>query len=181
VDFPLQPYDFLMLAVLVLSTVFGAWKGMAWQVAALASIIVSGIVAVRQSSSLAPYFGAEGPWNRYVAMLVLYLATALVIWLLFRLVARVIDRVRLKEFDRQMGALFGLAKGVLWCVVITFFAVTLSESARQTILGTRSGYYTALLIQRATPVLPEDIRDRLGEYIEEFDRKLQPETPPERT
>ena len=39
---------------------------------------------------------------------------------------RTIDRLKLKEFDRQIGAIFGLAKGVLWCAVITFFTVTLS-------------------------------------------------------
>jgi membrane protein required for colicin V production len=179
VDFPLQPYDFLMLAVLALSTIFGAWKGMAWQLAALASLVVSAVVAVQCSGPVAPYFSVEEPWNRYIAMLVLYLATALAIWLLFRLVAGVIDRVRLREFDRQAGALFGAAKGVFWCVVITFFAVTLSESARQHILGTRSGYYTAQLIHRATPILPEEIRATLGKYIEELDRKLDPATPPE--
>ncbi len=44
-------------------------------------------------------------------MLVLYILTSLAIWLLFRMVSGIIDRVKLKEFDRQMGALFGLAKG----------------------------------------------------------------------
>jgi membrane protein required for colicin V production len=179
VDFALQPYDFLMLAVLLLCTGFGAWKGMAWQLAALGSVVVSVAVAVHGSIPLAPYVKLQEPWNRCVAMLVLYLVTSLGIWLLFRLVARIIDRVRLKEFDRQMGALFGAAKGVLWCLVITFFAVTLSESARQSVLRSRSGYYTALLIRRARPVLPEDLRDLLGKYIDELDRKLAPrEGPP---
>jgi membrane protein required for colicin V production len=176
----LQPYDFLMLAVLVLCTVFGAWKGMAWQVAALASVVVSVAVAVHVSPPLAPYFKIQQPWNRCAAMLVLYLVTSLGIWLVFRFVAGIIDRVRLKEFDRQVGALFGAAKGVLWCLVITFFVVTLSESARQSVLRSRSGYYTALLIRRARPVLPQDLRDLLGEYIDELDRKLDPaeEYPP---
>ncbi len=72
-DFGLQPYDFLMLAVLVLCTVFGAWKGMAWQIASLCSLALSSVVAVRYSLAVAPYFGAEAPWNRILAMLVLYL------------------------------------------------------------------------------------------------------------
>ena len=70
-------------------------------------------------------------------MLVLYVVTAGAIWLLFRLVSGIIDRLKLKEFDRQLGALFGLAKGVLYCVIITFFAVTLSEPARQAVLQSR--------------------------------------------
>jgi membrane protein required for colicin V production len=175
VDSPVQPYDFVMLAVLVLSTVFGAWKGMAWQLASLASLVLSAGVAVHFGKPLAPYFSAEEPWNRFIAMLVLYLATSLAVWLVFRMVSGIIDRVRLKEFDRQVGALFGAAKGVLWCLVITFFAVTLSESARQAILHSRSGYYIAVFIERAAPVLPQEVRSVLGKYIEELDRKLDPQ------
>jgi membrane protein required for colicin V production len=177
-SFPLQGYDILMLLVLVGTTVFGAWKGMAWQLASLASVVLSTMVAIHGSGSLAPHISAKEPWNRFLAMLILFLATSLAVWLVFRLVARVIDRVRLKEFDRQVGALFGLAKGVLLCVVITFFVVTLSETARQSVLGSRSGRYIALLTKSATPILPEEVTRVLGQYIDELDRKLDPDTPP---
>lgn len=180
-NFPIQPYDLLMLAVLVLSTLFGLWKGMAWQLTALASILVSAGVASHLSGPLAPYFSDQAPWNRCIAMLVIYVVTSLGIWLVFRAVSGAINRVQLKEFDRQLGALFGAAKGVLWCIVITFFAVTLSEPARQTILKARSGYYIAKVTERAAPVLPQEVRSVLGKYIEELDRKLDPSTPPDGT
>ena len=177
-DFPVQPYDILMLLVLVSAAIFGAWKGMAWQLASLGSVVLSCMVSIRFSGMVAPYISDHKPWNRVIAMLILYLVTSLAVWLVFRLIARAIDRVRLKEFDRQIGSLFGLAKGVLLCLVITFFAVTLSETARQTVLKSRSGYYTAVLIHRATPVLPEEIRSVLGKYIEQLDRGLDPDTAP---
>lgn len=173
----LQVYDILMLIVLAGTVIFGFWKGMAWQLASLASVVVSAVVAVHFGGAIAPWFSAQEPWNRYIAMLVLYLVTSLGIWLLFRIVAGAIDRVRLKEFDRQLGALFGLAKGVLLCVVITFFAVTLSEDVRQKVLVSHSGRYIAILIKNATPVLPEEVTKKLGEYIDELDRKLDPNTP----
>jgi len=179
--FPIQPYDLLMLALLVVAAVFGAWKGMAWQIASICSLALSYTVAVRFSGLLAPYFSAHQPWNRVLAMLVLFLASSMAVWIVFRLVAGVIDRVRLKEFDRQMGALLGLAKGAILCLVVTFFAVTLSESTRQLVLNSRSGYYTAMLIQRGTPMMPDDIRDVLGKYIEQLDRRLNPTTTAEAT
>ena len=178
-SFPIQGYDILMLVILILTTVFGAWKGMAWQIASIASLVVSCIVAMQFSGVLAPYISEHEPWNRFIAMLILFLVTSMAIWLLFRLVAGIIDHVRLKEFDRQMGALLGLAKGVLFCLVITFFAVTLSEGTRQSVLKSKSGYYIALLVQRATPAMPQEVREPLGEYIDEFERKLDPNTPPE--
>jgi membrane protein required for colicin V production len=178
-SFPIQGYDLLMLIILVLATVFGAWKGMAWQVASVASLVVSWIVAMRLGDSLAPYISSREPWNRFIAMLILFLLTAILIWMLFRVVSGFIDRVRLREFDRQMGALFGLTKGILLCVVITFFAVTLSERTRQAVLNSHSGKFTARLIQRVTPAMPQTVRDELGEYIDQFERGLDPTVPPE--
>lgn len=161
-----------MLAVLLAALIFGVWKGMAWQVAALASVLVSAGVAVHCSAPLAPYFSAHEPWNRFLAMLVLYVATAGAIWLVFRLVSGIIDRLKLQEFDRQLGALFGLAKGILYCVIITFFAVTLSEWSRQSVLRSRSGDLIARGIRNANPILPDDVRHWLGKYIDELDEKL---------
>ena len=69
----MQTYDVLMLLVLVAATFFGFWKGMAWQIASLASLVVSYFVALRFSGQLAPMFGDSEPWNRFVAMLAIYI------------------------------------------------------------------------------------------------------------
>ncbi len=174
----MQPYDILMLVVLLVSIFFGALKGMAWQLAAMASLLLSGVVAVTFSGPLAPFFGDEEPWNRCIAMLVLYVGTSLGIWLIFRMVSGIIDRVRLKEFDRQLGAVFGATKGTLWCLIITFFAVTLSEPARQQVLKSRSGFFAAVLIQRGEPLLPSAIPNYLGGYRRQMQEKLDPNLPP---
>jgi membrane protein required for colicin V production len=172
----IQPYDIIMIVILLAAAIFGAWKGVAWQVAALASVVVSAAAAVHFSPSLAPTISAHEPWNRFFAMAILYIATAIAIWLVFRLVSGIIDRVQLKEFDRQLGVVFGLLKGALYCIIITFFAVTLSESLRQVVLASKSGTIIARGIRDANPVLPEDVRRWLGKYINELDEKLH--TPP---
>jgi membrane protein required for colicin V production len=174
----IQIYDLLMIAVILVTTVHGARKGMAWQLAALASLIVSAIVAVRFSPALAPHVGSDPQWNRYTAMLILYLGTSLGIWVVFRLVSGIIDRVKLQGLDRQIGGLFGFAKGILLCLVVTFFAVTLSEWARQNILKTYSGHYIAVLLHKGTPLLPDEVRGVLGKYIQELEVKLAIDGPP---
>lgn len=174
----MQPYDLAMVAVLATAAAYGALKGMAWQIASLSSLIASYFVSLRFSAPLAPYFGQRAPLNRFAAMLAIYLVTSLAIWLAFRLVSQAINRIQLKDFDRQIGGLFGAAKGVLLCVAITFFAVSLSEPARAMVLKSRSGYYIALLIDRADPIMPKEIHDVLGPYLRRFEERLDPRSPP---
>ena len=171
----MELYDICMLTVLAAAMVFGAWKGMAWQIASTASLVVSYAVALHFSPSIAHYFGDQQPLNRFIAMFVLYVGTSIAVWLAFRVVRNFIDRVRLREFDRQMGALFGLAKGILLCVAITFFAVTLSSRARGMVLDSRSGHYIAVLLDRAHTVMPQELHDVLGPYLHKLGEELEGE------
>ncbi|MBX7165495.1 MAG: CvpA family protein [Pirellulales bacterium] len=173
----MQPYDIAMIIVLVGTTAFGFLKGAAWQVASLASIGVSCFTALRFSERFAPLFGQQAPLNRFAAMLALYIGTSFVVWLLFRVVAGTIDRVKLKEFDRQVGGLFGIAKGVLLCVVITFFAVTLSEAMRKQVLQSQSGTYIARFIDWADPIMPAEVREVLAPYLNRLEDGLRPDGP----
>lgn len=177
----MQWYDVLMIAVLLGTTIFGFLKGMAWQIASLSALVVSYFVALRFSTTLAAtgLVGSDEPWNRFVAMLVIYLITSLAIWLLFRVVAGAIDRVRLNEFDRQIGGLFGLAKGVLLCMAITFFAITLVPDTRDAVLESRSGHYIAILIARADAVMPPEVHAIVDPYLNRLEEELNGQRTPE--
>jgi membrane protein required for colicin V production len=175
----MQTYDLVMLAVLVLATIFGFWKGLAWQVASLASLVVSYFAALKFADRLAPMVSEHAPFNKFVAMLIIYAGASLAIWMLFRLVAGVIDGVKLKEFDRQMGALVGFGKGVLICIAITFFAVSLlGQVQRDKILASRSGHYIVQVLDKADAVAPPEIKGVIGPYIERINRQFDPNYQP---
>jgi membrane protein required for colicin V production len=169
----MQPYDILMLIVLAAAVAWGAWKGLAWQIASLASIALSYFVALRFRGQLAGVISAAPPWNIFLSMLILFLGTGLIVWIGFNFVSELIERVKLKEFDHQLGALFGAGKGVLLCVLITLFSVALlSDAQRQAICNSRSGYYIALLLDRAGGVIPAELHQVLGPYLNNFDRAI---------
>ena len=170
----MQAYDLIMLIVLAMATIFGAIKGFAWQVASLASVIVSYIVAYRYRMDVAEMIQAQPPWNQFLAMLILYVGTSFVIWVAFRLFSGMIDRVRLKEFDRHLGAAFGLAKGMIYCLLITMFAMSLLGKTQQAaICQSRSGYYIAVALDRGVGILPKEIHDVVGPYLARLDDKLK--------
>lgn len=169
----MEVYDIIMLVVLVGATLFGAVKGLAWQIASLGAIVASYFAAVRFRGPVAQMLDFEAPWNMFLAMLILYIGTSLVIWLAFRFVSQIIDKVKLKQFDRQIGALLGFAKGVALCVIITLFAVTLmSDDAKTKIVHSRSGYYIAVLLDRSHAVMPDEVHDVLEPYIHSLDERL---------
>ena len=127
----MQTYDIVMLIVLASTTIFGAIKGFAWQLASVASIVASYFVAYFFRNDVAKMINADPPWNLFLAMLLLYFGSSFVIWMAFRLVSTSIDKIKLRDFDRQLGAGFGLVKGVLICLLITMFAMTLLGPAQQ--------------------------------------------------
>jgi hypothetical protein len=101
-------------------------------------------------------------------MLALYVGTSLVVWVTFRFVSTLIDAVHLSAFDHQLGLLFGLAKGALICVVVTFFAVTMMPAYRGEITGSQSGQIVAKIIGEADQFLPADIHETVDPFLQQF-------------
>jgi membrane protein required for colicin V production len=169
-----ETYDILMLIVLAGAGIFGAFKGFAWQLASIASILISYFVAYRFREPLSDSIVAEPPWDRFLAMLILFVGSSLVVWVAFNMVRRTIDRMKLKEFDRQIGGLFGLLKGGLYCTLITLFSVTLlGDSIREKIVASKSGLFIARNLDRSESVIPVEIHEFLRPYLDRLDSEFQ--------
>lgn len=174
-------YDLLMVAVVVLMTLYGSWKGMAWQLASLSAVFVSYLVAYRFRVPVSGMIDAAHPWNVFLAMLILYISCSLLIWLIFRFISHLIDRIKLREFDSQIGALFGCFNGVIVCVLATLFSVTLlGDQTRELIVSSRSGYYIAVLLDKSHTLMPEEIHQVLHPFIEKLDGEMHELEPSER-
>ncbi len=170
----MQVYDIIMLVVLASAILFGAWKGLAWQVAALSSIFASYFLALRFREPVSRLIDAEPPWNRIIAMLILYVVFSLVIWILFGMIRKIIERVKLKEFDRTTGAVLGAVNGVILCVIITLFAVTLlGDEQKDHICKSRSGYYIARVLDHAHAVMPSEVHEVLHPYLHKLDTAIE--------
>jgi len=167
-----EGYDLVMIGILAVAGLLGYFKGIVWQLAWILGIVASGFVALRFSAQVAPWFGAQAPWNRLAAMLALYAGTSVAVWLVFRVVSQAINAVHLSAFDHQLGLLFGLAKGALLCIVITFFTVTMAPAYRQQVVNSRSGRIVANLIVRADTYLPREIHDTLDPFVRQFEREF---------
>lgn len=169
----IEGYDLVMLGILAAAAVLGYFKGVIWQLAWIAGIAASAVMAIRFGGPLSPFFGSQAPWNKLIAMLALYVATSLAVWLVFGVVAGIIKTVQLSAFDHQMGLLLGMAKGALLCIVVTFFAVMLAPGYRDQIVGSRSGRIVAELIVRSDQFLPADVIATVKPFVDRFQDELR--------
>lgn len=159
-------YDFLSIAILAYTTIRGAMKGVLWQLAAIAGLVLCFVFAESISAAAGPYVKLEPPLNNWVVMIGAYLVFSFASFSVARLLTEWLDKIRFGEFNRHLGALFGFVKGVVICLVLTFFVVTVSEDMHEALRHSRTGRVAAIIMDRLHPVMPEQLHDALTRYID---------------
>ena len=167
----MQPmwFDLAILGVLAFCTYRGATKGIVWQLAWIAALILCFAVSESASVRIAGLIPVDAPLNRWIAMFAIYLASVFVTFWIARKIGDWIEKHRFVEFDRHLGAVFGFLKGVLFSLILVFFIVTLSAEARDVVLRSKSGYAAAVVMGRLHAVMPEDLHEVLEPYIHGLD------------
>jgi membrane protein required for colicin V production len=170
----MQAYDFITLFILVVAAIWGARRGFAKQLATILSLALGYFVAVNFREPVSRMIEAPHPWNLFAAMLGLFMATSLLVWIGFRFVKGSLEDSGLKGFDTQLGALFGLGKGLLLSMAITMFAVVmLGDAQRHTVLESFSGYNICRLINSAHAIVPTEWQQAMQPYLEVIDEHQQ--------
>ena len=161
-------YDAIILALLIFCAWRGASKGFAWQVATIGAIVLCFVFAEKASLILAPLITVDPPLNRWIAMFALYIGASFVSFAVARMIRGTLKKWQFEEFDSHLGAVFGFIKGVAFALVITFFAVTLSESLRGQVLASHSGYAAGQILVAFHPVMPDEFHGVIDPYIEKL-------------
>jgi len=172
----MEIYDLFMLGVFIVAILFGAMKGLAWQIASAAALFGSYVVAITFHGPVSLHINAEPPWNKYLAMFVLYLGTSFAVWIGFAFVRRMIEKVELKDFDRQAGAVVGAINGTVFCLVITFFAMTLpflNDDQKGSISRSKAGYLMAAVVDQISLGMPGDVDRAIRPYLDQLGQGLQ--------
>ena len=160
-------YDAAMAGVMVAGMAWGAWKGVTWQLASIASLILGYTVARQFSGQLAPHFPGEPVVARTLAMLVIYAGVAAGVFVVAWVFRAILKRLKFEAFDRHLGMLLGGMEGVLLGMLVTFFVVSLAPSTREPIFASTSGKLVGTLMKAVGPVLPAEARDALAPFLAE--------------
>jgi membrane protein required for colicin V production len=156
--------DWIFLAVLLLSMLLGAWRGLVFELLSVLSWIAAFVLAQWLGPDVAqmlPLAGAAEMIRYLAGFLVVFVATVFAGGLIAWLIKQLVQAVGLRPADRALGALFGLVRGVILLlaatVVVEMTPLQSSEWWRQS----RGAEVTTAALKGLKPVLPEEF----GKYL----------------
>lgn len=164
----MTPYDAVMIGAVVAGMIWGAWRGITWQVASIASLVLGYAVAFPVSGRIAPQLPGEPVVARGLAMLAAYVATSGGVFFVAWLIRATLRKLRFEAYDRHLGMLLGGVEGALLGVVVTLFVVSLAPGYRQPVLGSPSGRAVTRLLDAVQPALPGEFRAELAPVWDEL-------------
>ena len=157
-------YDGVMALIVVYTVVHGFWRGAAWQIAPIVSLVAGYMIAMPMSVTAAHWFG-QPPLNRLFALVTIYLLVSLTVYLFFRSFREGVEKAQLTEFDRHLGAILGGLKGVLVTLSATCILLIYIPPSREIILKSESSSIASKLISTVYPVLPHAMHVLLEPYL----------------
>jgi membrane protein required for colicin V production len=117
--------DIAILAVLALSVVWGIWRGFVREILSLAGWVLAFLAAnavAGQLGELLPASWAREELRVLIAFVVVFALVLSALTLVAMLISKLFKKAGLGGVDRTLGALFGLARGVVILLVVTLAA-----------------------------------------------------------
>ena len=155
--------DYLVIAVLVFSIAWGAWRGLVHEVLSLAGWIMAFLAANLLAAPLSETFPANmRPEFRVVGAFVLvFVGTLVLTTLLTALVTKFIRVSVLQSLDRWLGALFGLLRGLVLVVALAMIAGLTPLPRMPEWTNSATGYSLAQTVIQLKQWMPPALGSRL--------------------
>lgn len=150
--------DWFLLAVLLLSMVLGAWRGLVYELLSVLGWVASFFVAqwaAPQVAALLPLQSASEPVRYAAAFVLVFVAAVFAAGLLAFLLKKLVHAIGLRPVDRTLGVVFGLVRGLILLlaatVVIDMTALRASAWWRES----QGAFVLTATLNGLKPMLPE--------------------------
>ena len=152
--------DWVLLAVLLVSVLIGAWRGLVYEVLSVGAWITAFVIAQWLAADVGgrlPLGNASHEARFLAGLALVFVATLVACMLLITLLKRFVSVVGLRPIDRALGALFGLARGVLLLMVVVL-AASRTPLHRQPDWEASAGVKAlGNLVKTVVPMLPPEV------------------------
>lgn len=160
--------DWVIIGIVAVSIVLAVEQGFFFELFALAGVVVGYVVAAWEYPRLAPKFQPyvkAVPIAELAAFLTIFLLVLLVAGLAGRITRWAMKEAGLRWFDRVLGGVFGLVRGVGIVAVIVLGLATFAPESR-IVSESRLGGYFLVVARGASWVAPSELRARLRQGID---------------
>jgi membrane protein required for colicin V production len=160
----LSVLDLVFLAVLVLSLLLGAWRGLVFEVISVFSWVAAFVLAQWFAPTVAQWLPVSSTNEavRYgLGFVIVVVLTVFAGGLLAFIVKKLLTAVGLSPADRILGAVFGILRGLVIILALTV-AVGLTQFKTSAWWTESEGVkLSSAVLHQLKPVLPEDF----GKYL----------------
>lgn len=155
-------FDFAVMAILLVSLLFGLWRGLVYEVLSLAGWPVAFLLSKLFAGDVAPMMPGTQEAMRITLAYTAVFVAALIVWgVLAWLLSRLVKVVGLGWLDRVLGGLFGVLRGGLVILVLVWLA-GMTSVPEQPFWRTAQTSKTAEDVALLTKVwLPDNIAQRV--------------------
>lgn len=154
--------DWAVLAVVGCSVVAGLWRGVIKEILSVLGWVVGIVIALRYAGELAEHIPLESlalPIRTVFAAIIIAVVCVFAVGLLGIVLRKMLAVARIGTEDRLLGAVFGFARGVLIVVAAVFLAGLTSLKDTDTWKASATVPLAQQVMQLASPMLPESLRD----------------------
>jgi membrane protein required for colicin V production len=164
--------DWTLVGIVVVSTIAAATKGFVRELISLAALVVGLVVAASGYERAAKWF-EDLARSQEIALafgfLALFFAVMLIGALISAIARKMIKTAGLQSFDRFLGAVFGLVRGVLVDCVLLMAMVAFSVKA-EAVQQSELAPYFATGSRVLALVMPRELK---GDFQAQFERFRQ--------
>lgn len=172
---PLNWIDWIILAMVVISTILGLIKGFVRQAIAIAALIVGFILAshyyLRLAISLQPAM-ANDSWAKLVAFLLIFFAFVVFGWVLGIIISKLM-KGPFKLADIIFGGIFGFLKGGLIAAVFVI-ALLLFPVKEKDLVESQLAFPSLRIGQGLIQLVPWELKTRFKEAYQKLKEELNP-------
>lgn len=157
-------FDGIFVAVILAGIIWGAMKGLTWQLATVASLVMGYLVAYPAAGRLAPHFPGSETVSWLLALAASYVLVSGGAFLTAWLLGQGLRKLKFEAFDRHLGGVVGGVGGLSLAILATVLTISTAPDARESILTCTSGKLVSLVLETVHEALPDSLHKTMSPF-----------------
>ena len=118
----MSPFDYFILTVLIVSSIYGVYRGLIKEILSLIGLVLSFYLASNFDNLLANLVPIENKSDFLIisAFILIFVSTLILTSLLIKIISKVLKFAGLSILNRFFGFIFGMARGLVVVLVILY-------------------------------------------------------------